>query len=264
MSANTTTLARGVAQGATANPANFAAGNSNAGSASQEGASGEPHAAGKEGEQFGIGREELEALKKQAAGQSSLLRRLTNELDSLRKRLGNEAEGENDGQEEGKPKQYRSPYMKQLAELNEFKTKIEAERADLLQSSALQGIYNTLVVKGVEPKLAGMVADSLKHRVAGKLASNKDALGRTVLEIRGTSQEEAPTSLDDWMEAWMQSDEGKALNPPEPNPNLRGVPVRRGSAPEAKIRVTRSDLLSGRVSLDDISAGKVIVTDAQE
>jgi len=255
MSANTTPLARGVAQPGTAGAANKpAAGTDGAGAASSEDASGQ----GGQSEQVTIGKDVLETLKRQAAGQSALLRRLTQELDEVKGRLSGKPEGE---EGDGK-KQYKSPYMRQLAELNDFKAKVETERTEMLKDATRQQIYSGLVAKGIDAKVAGLVAESLHGRVSSRVSPVKDSLGRTVLEIKGASPEEESVQLDAWLDAFVQSDEGKALFPPEPNPSLRGVPIRRGGTPEGKIRITKDDLKSGRFDMEAMKAGKVVVTDA--
>jgi hypothetical protein len=256
MSANTTT-SRGVAQTVTAGSANkTAAGTSAAGAASQDEASGHET----EGvEQVTVSKESFEAMKRQTAGQSALLRRLTSELDELKAQVvGKKKEGAEDEEGDGK-KQYKSPYMRQLAELNEFKAKVESERNEMLNDSAKQSLYNGLVAKGVDPKLAGIVTDSLHGRIKGRVQVAKDALGRMALELKAATPEEEALPLDGWLEAFLGSDEGRALIPPEPNPTLRGVPIRRGGAPEGKIRITKEQMRTGQFNMEDMAAGKISV-----
>jgi hypothetical protein len=251
MSASTTATDT-AAQTGTAGSANkAAAGAGKTGSASQEEATGESQS----GEQVTVSRETFETMKRQTAGQSALLRRLSTELEDLKARVGGKAETKEEG--DGK-KQYKSPYMRQLAELNEFKAKVEQERVEMLSDSAKQSLYNGLVAKGVDPKLASLATDSLHGRIKGKVQVIKDALGRMVLELKGDTPEES-LPLENWLEAFLASDEGRSLMPPEPNPTLRGVPIRRGGTTEGKIRITKEQMRTGQFSMEDMTAGKISV-----
>lgn len=208
-------------------------------------------------------KELLEAFKKQADGQSAVINRLQREIKALQSR-GTQTETESDeGTQEGETreagdKKYKSPYMRQLQELREFKASVENERASMLQETLVQNLLFGMTVKGVDAKLATLVAESLKGRVGTKVAMEKDHLGRSFLVVKGENEEEN-VPVEKWLDAFMQSDEGKSLLPKEPNPSLRGLPGRRGGSTEGKIRITKDDLRSGRFDMEAMKAGKIVV-----
>lgn len=191
----------------------------------------------------------LDALKKQMEAQSAIIRRLSDKLEKI-----------------GEPKEKEKP-KGPISNLNEEVAKIrsqldaerqKSERARLV--NAQQSIKAQLSEGGVDPALARMASETVLNRIRGHLQFQDDGTGQEIPVI--TSEDGTAQTLGEFLSSWMQSDEGKALNPGKPAPSLFGTPRGNGNSFSGKIRATQADLLAGRVKTADVLAGKVVLVDA--
>ena len=136
--------------------------------------------------------------------------------------------------------------------LEERDAKLQAREAKLKDREIHSKLKTALVDGGVDPKHAERFAKLLKVEQDSKIHAD-DELNVTYAEAEGKT-----VPLSDWVNAYLQTDEGKALMPPKRNPTSDGL--NGGAAPVAGVRyVSREDMAAGRVNTADVLTGKVLV-----
>lgn len=113
-------------------------------------------------------------------------------------------------------------------------------------------LKSALVEGGVDPKHADRFAKLLHVEQSDKIQVD-DELNVTYAESADKS-----VPLTEWVPAYLQTDEGKALMPPKRNPTSDGLNGSEASTPGVRY-VSREDMAAGRVSTADVLAGKVQV-----
>jgi len=212
-------------------------------------AQGNPAESATQGANAGVDFKMVESLKKQMEAQSAIIRRLSERLEKQEK--------------EKQPEKKVGPISQMNEQIALLKGQMEAERQKAERAriaSATQSIRTTLTENGVDTALAKMASEAILNRIKPSLQFQDDGTGADVpVVVDG----ESATTLSEYMAAYVQSDEGKAMIPTKPAPSLFGVPRNGNSNPLAgKIRVTQQDLREGRVKTSDVLAGKVVVIDA--
>lgn len=255
MSGNTTPAGAGArtSMAGSATPANFVVGDANAAAGAATEQSGETN--------FG---EVLAAIQKQSAGQSAVITRLQKELKEMRGLLSGAERGAGDGEDDdaGAPASGKrtSPYKQQLEELKAFQESVRQKETRMLQTATMRELTFGLTAKGLDRKAAGIVAEALRARLGERVVSAENSLGQLMLSVKGESDEDL-TPVDQWIDAFLSSDEGKAFVPAQPNPSLRGVPSGRNGATAGKIKITKDELKAGRFDHKALAEGRAVVVD---
>lgn len=197
----------------------------------------------------------FEKLERQAQGQSATIRKLTETLEAVNDKLTREPAPEE------KPK---GPLASKLAELEAFKRQTEANNAaaqERLDRSRKTGVRRSIEAQiagaGVKPSLAKLVAESLLGKVNGSLTF--DDAGEE--EIAFVKSGDEATPIAEFVANFLASEDGKELLPEKEKPNLSGLMGKGSPSAKGKLRVTQSDLLSGRFRMEDVIAGRVILVD---
>jgi hypothetical protein len=192
----------------------------------------------------------VDAMKKQLEAQSAIIRRLTEKMERV-------AEPK---EEKARPKGPISTLSEQMAQVQKQLADERARTEKARIASAQKDIRAHLSEAGIDPALARMASETLLNRVRQNLQFVDDGTGSDVAVI--AHEDGSTRTLGDYMAEFVQSDEGKAMAPGKPAPTLNGMPRSTNNAFLGKQRVTKADLLSGRVKTSDILAGKVVVVDA--
>jgi hypothetical protein len=67
--------------------------------------------------------------------------------------------------------------------------------------------------------------------------------------------------LRDWVKTFLSTDRGRRLLPAKKNPSTAGVPSTTAEPPGSKRKVTRADMLAGKVTTEEIRKGRVVIID---
>jgi len=193
----------------------------------------------------------FEKLEKQSQGQSAMLRKVNESLEALQKPPVDE--------------KIKGPMATKFAEMEVLKRDFAEEKAkaqEKLTRSRMTGLMRAvegqLTNAGVKPSLAKLATEALTTRIKGSVTF-EDSTGEDVALLKLGDE---LTSVASYVDSYLASDEGKELMPETEKPNLSGL-MGKGSARTsgAKLRVTQSDLRSGRFKLEDVVAGRVVLTD---
>lgn len=196
----------------------------------------------------------FEKLEKQAQGQSAMLRKVNETLEALAKKKDEPPADE-------KPK---GPMAAKLAEIDAIKKDLAEERgrtqeklARARMTALMRSVEGQISASGVKPGLAKMASEMVAARIKDRLTFD-DSTGEDVAIIKDGDE---LTTVHEYVSRYLDSDEGKDLLPEKDKPNLSGL-LGKGSArmPGSKVRVSQADLLSGRFSMEDVIAGKVVLS----
>lgn len=198
----------------------------------------------------------FEKLEKQSQGQSAMLRKVNESLEALTKKKADEPPAD---------EKVKGPMASKFAELEALKKDYAEDKArslDKLNRSRMTGLMRAvegqLTGAGIKPALAKIATEALTTRIKSNITF-EDSTGEDVALIKSGDE---LTSVSSFVDSYLASDEGKELLPDKEKPNLSGL-MGKGSvkASSAKLRVTQSDLRAGRFKLEDVVAGRVILTD---
>lgn len=186
-----------------------------------------------------VSRKEFVELLKRIDGQSALLNRLEKVAQ--------------------KPPQEAAPQQDPLAErvkvLEEAKAKVDARNAAQKNREALQKIESALVAGGIDPKSAPRAAKLLQLEHGKNIDVDDDSFA-----VRYRESENVATPIDQWVGAWLKTDDAAVFFPTRRNPQVANALRGEGDAKGTRT-VSQADLASGKVSTEDILKGKVKILD---
>ena len=197
----------------------------------------------------------FEKLEKQSQGQSATIRMMKETLENISKKS-------EEVPAEEKPK---GPIAAKLAELEAFKKEVAGEKAKAQEkltrarmTALMRSVEGQIVGAGVKPGLAKMASEVIGARIKGNITFD-DSTGEDVAVLK-SGDEVMP--IADYVDQYLATDEGKELIPEKDKPSLSGIMGKGSARPSgAKMRVTQSDLLTGKFKLEDIVAGRVVLAD---
>lgn len=201
----------------------------------------------------------IEKMQKQFQGQSAALRKSMEAQEALAEQI---KELKEKPVEEEKPK---GPIAGKLAELDTLKKQFadsEAKANEKLNRSRMTALMRLvegqIAGAGVKPGLAKMAAETIKARIKDQIVFD-DSAGEDVALLKSG---EDLMQISDFVAQYLTTDEGKELLPEKDKPKLSGF-MGKGSvkSSSAKLRVTQSDLLTGRFKMEDVLAGRVVLSD---
>ncbi|MEN6534292.1 MAG: hypothetical protein ABFD89_11560 [Bryobacteraceae bacterium] len=185
---------------------------------------------------------ELEKVMKQSQGQSAVIRKLTDQVETLSK--------PKEAAADEKPK---GPLATKLAEMEARLREGEARTARARMTGLMRSVESQLTSAGVRPGLAKLATESIVGRV-------KDHVSFDDSETAVLKLGEETVTIEDHVATFLSTDDGKELLPEKDKPKLAGL-VKGSVSSAGKLRVTQADLTSGRFKLEDVMAGRVILTD---
>ncbi|MCX7806598.1 MAG: hypothetical protein N3A38_15650 [Planctomycetota bacterium] len=193
--------------------------------------------------------EKKDDIERRIAGISAVLGRLQATVERLAKIGGNP-----DGKPDGKSTE---PLTQKVQELETRVRELSAKEERLREQAAVATVARSLREHGVSDALAERYARLLvRVEQAGRIKADDNGNGGFRVEV--LDGDGLPVSVDKWIAAYLQTDEGRALLPHRQQPMLGGAPYTQ--APGARV-VTREDLAMGRVSREDILKGRVRIVE---
>lgn len=199
---------------------------------------------------------EMESLKKQSQGQSATIRKLMETVEALAKKK------DEPPAEDEKPKgPMAQKFAAMEAKIKEQEAREAARDAQLVRArmtALMRSVEGQIAAAGVKPGLAKMAAETLAARMKGQVTFD-DSTGEDVAILR---QGDDTVQISDFVAQYMASDEGKELLPEKDKPTLSGLMGKGSARPGSpKLRVTQADLLAGRFKMEDVIAGRVVLSD---
>lgn len=145
---------------------------------------------------------------------------------------------------------------KRVKELEAENKRVVERETRQREREAVSHIADALINKGADPEFARRQAKLVYSENKDKIATMDDDATPAVKDG------DKVIAVSEWMEAYLQTNEGRPLLPPKRNPTSNGLNGRSEPVANNVRRVTSADIAAGRVSTKDLREGKVHVVDA--